>query len=173
MYKKIHTSKYEGNLKITSEEENEEYIEEAKKLYGENKYNSARDVLNKAWPSKKAKDEYKYNKYYQLVGIWESYEFIDKEYSMMNFRTMYFLNGNDDYCLYYEGKNQKYDGFQKPGYDALNYRYYYIKDDIIYMSNKDDGSYEPYYKIEFINDIDMKLLDLKNKNKEINFQRRD
>ena len=173
MYKKIYTSKYPGNLSLTSEEEQEDYIAEAKKLYSENKYNSARDLLSKAWPNEKAKEEYKSNPYYQLVGIWESYEFIDKDYNYMNFRSFYFLNGNDDYCLLYEAKNMKYDGFKKPGYDKLSSRYYYIKDDIIYMSNKDNGDYEPYYKIVNLDAVEFKLLDLKNKNKTITFQRRD
>ena len=173
MYKNIYTSKYEGKLTLTSEEQQEEYIEEAKKLYAENKYNSARDLLSKAWPNEKAKEEYRYNQYYLLVGIWESYEFIDKNYTNMNFRSMYFLNGNDDYCLFFEAKNKKYDGFKKPGYQDLNYRYYHIKDDIIYMTNKENGDYEPYYKIVNLNAIELKLLDLKNKDKVITFQRRD
>ncbi len=173
MYEKIFKSKYNTDIKKTSSDDEDKYIEDALKLYEDNKYNSALDTLNHAWPNNKAKSIYKQYKYFKLSGIWESYSFLGDDHKKVDFYAFYFLSNNDNYCLMYSIKNQVYDGFKKPSFGDLNRRYYYIKDDIIYMSNKDDGSYEPYYKIEFINDIDMKLLDLKNKNKEINFQRRD
>ena len=173
MYKKIFKSKYNADIKKTTSEDEEKYIEEALELYKDNKYNSALDKLNHAWPNSKAKSLYRQYKYFKLSGIWESYTFLGNDHKKIDFYAFYFFSDNDKYFLMYSIKNQVYEGFKKPSFGDLNRRYYYIKDDIIYMSNKDDGSYEPYYKIEFIDDIDMKLLDLKNKNKEIIFQRRD
>lgn len=173
MYENIYKSRYDTNIKKTTEEEELEYIDKAMELYDENKYNSAIDMLNHAWTNNKAKEYYdKYN-YFKLAGIWESYGFLDKDFTKMDFHALYFLGNNDDYCLIYSAKNQIYDGFKKPVYSDLSRRYYYIKDDIIYMSSKEDGKYEAYYKIELINDIDLKLIDLKDKNKELSFQRRD
>ncbi len=173
MYRDLFSYKYVNTIPITSSEEQEKYFEEAVKYYEEGQFNHALDKLNHAWPNEKAKVEYESKKYYQLVGAWENYEFIDKEYKKMNYRTMYFLSNNDSYMLYYEKKNQDYEGFTKPTFPNLSNRYYYIKDDIIYLSSKENGEYEPIYRIDSLDRLDLRLIDLKNKNKVYNFQRRD
>lgn len=173
MFKELYQSRYTKPIKITSEEEQREYINQALEMYKDSKYNAASDLLDHAWPNDEAKKLFKTMPYLHLTHIWESYDFTDKTYTKVNYLIFYFLTDNDEYCLYYQSKNQVYDGFQKPSLTDLSHRYYYIDGDIIYMSSKEDGSYEKYYRIISINEMEMKLEDLKNKNKVLNFQRRE
>lgn len=170
MYKNLKSVGYKPNIIKTSDEQKKDYLKEAEKLYEEGQVSKAFDTLNKAWTLQEAKETYNNNPYYKLMISWETYVFKDKEMKDMNYYSLLFIR-DANYFLK-TNKRGIFGEFTKPNnvndYDKV---YYYIKNDIIYTSTREKGTYKETYKITYIDDDHLNLTDLKDK-KEYKFVRR-
>lgn len=162
MYNDLKNIGYSSNVETLSDNEKKDNLEEAKKLYDEGKIAESLNLINKSWTLKEAKEFYNNSKYYNILSSWERYEFLDKKLEKIAYINIDFLPSSSE--LYQITKKGKYNSdFTKPmpfeGYDNLHY---YIKDDIIYTSTKENGKYKETYKIEYLSDDYMTLYEYKN-----------
>lgn len=170
MYKELKTITKTTSLNLVSAKTKEEYLKQADQLYNEGQISQAFNYLNKAWNTEEAKKTYQNNKYYKLINSWEAYKFLDDQHKKVEYYSFFFIsNVNYFYQIIVE---DNYQDFEKPN-DLSKYekKYYYIKDDIIYISNYDNGKYKETYQIESINEERLTLIDIETKEK-LNFAKR-
>lgn len=170
MYKELKTITKTTSLNLVSAKTKEEYLKQADQLYSEGQISQAFNYLNKAWNTEEAKKTYQNNKYYKLINSWEAYKFLDDQHKKVEYYSFFFIsNVNYFYQIIVE---DNYQDFEKPN-DLSKYekKYYYIKDDIIYISNYDNGKYKETYQIESINEERLTLIDIETKEK-LNFAKR-
>lgn len=137
----IETSKYDTL-------DTDQYINEAREKYNAGYISEAYEKLNKIWPSEKAKEEYKNNKYYQIINNWEMYRTVgDNKIIQESF--IFTASANVLYVASKEGELNNIENITMNEYTTY---YYYIKDGIIYISESKDGKYKKGYTIESINE---------------------
>lgn len=166
LFKDLKEHKYNTDIITIPKSTKKEYINSAKKHYQEGNIGLAYEELNKAWNIKEAKEEFNNNKYYNLINTWESknIRYEDKEENdTIDYQSiLFYFNVN---YLYKINKTGKYSEFKKPEMEEYKKLYYYVKDDIIYTSTKEDGTYKETYKIEELKKDYLSLTDLKNNKK--------
>ena len=159
MYKTLKTYAFTNKLDYISESEKKSELEEAKKLLKEGHVSKSYEKLGNAWTLEEAKTFYKENRIYEILDIWERYEFKDKELNKIDYHILDFLINTN----YYETatKSGEYEKFDKTiNIDAYKKVYYYIKDNYIYTS-KDEKKYTKTYYVQYVNKYDLHLKDLK------------
>lgn len=163
---------YNDEITTFTEEEVNNYLKQAQDEYAEYDYIKATETLNRIWSYSVAQNEYKQNEYYNLANFWEDYEFVDSEKTRVNYRSIIFYS-NRNYLGIVLVEDSLLEKFEKPTIDEFTRKYFQIKEDIIYFSSKEDGSYKPKYQIKEITSETLTLIDLEDNNKEYEFQRRD
>ena len=163
MFKELNGKKYETQIKETPKEEKIKKLEEAKTQYKEGNIAKAFNFLCEAWNLEEAKIEYKDNPFYQILGSWESYEVVENKENT-KYTNFYFMNYASE--LYIATKEDKIEGFEKPTVDEYKTYDILVKDNYIYVKNK-NNKYEKKYEILTIGPYE---LTLKDKNKRYNLQ---
>lgn len=170
LYKDLKTLSGEYSMDYINEDTKKEHLEEATTLYENGEIAKAFNELNKAWTLKEAKETYAKNPHYKLIRIWEAYEFEEEQRENVTYTSIAFLS---NYNYFYRiVVTDKYAGFEKPS-DLTKYEkiYYYVKEDIIYTSNYENGKYKETYQITSINEERLSVIDI-SKEKTINFVKR-
>ena len=160
MYKSLKSYAFSNTLDYISDKEKKNNLEEAKRLLSEGYVSKSYEKLGNAWTLTEAKEFYSENKVYEILDLWERYEFKDSELNKVDYHIMDFLINTN----YYESatKSGEYENFDKTiDYDAYSKTYYYIKDNYIYTS-KDEKKYTKKYYIQYLDKDDLHLKDLKN-----------
>lgn len=160
MYKSLKSYAFSNTLDYISDKEKKNNLEEAKRLLSEGYVSKSYEKLGNAWTLTEAKEFYSENKVYEILDLWERYEFKDSELNKVDYHIMDFLINTN----YYESatKSGEYENFNKTiDYDAYSKTYYYIKDNYIYTS-KDEKKYTKKYYIQYLDKDDLHLKDLKN-----------
>ena len=163
MFKDLNGKKYTTKIKEISKEEKLKKLEEAKRQYKEGNIAKAFNDLCEAWTLKEAKEEYKNNPFYQILGSWESYEQVENKENT-KYTNFYFMNYASE--LYIATKEDKIEGFEKPTVDEYKTYEVLIKDDYVYIKNK-KNKYEKKYEIIAISQYTLTLQD---NDKRYNFQ---
>lgn len=171
MYQDLRSSRSEDELELQSNEDMQKTLTEAKKDYEEGNIGYAFDKLGTCWTLDEAKEFFQNNQYLNLINNWETYEYTDMKNSKIAYHSITFINGAN----YYLGitKEGEVSNFTKPDnimdYDTV---YFKLKDDIIYTSKSDNGTYKKKYEVKNIDKLHFNVKDLEN-NKEYNFIRGD
>ena len=163
MLKDLNGKKYATKIKEISKEEKLKKLEEAKTQYKEGNIAKAFNALCEAWSLKEAKEEYKNNPFYQILGSWESYEQVENKENT-KYTNFYFMNYASE--LYIATKEDKIEGFEKPTVDEYKTYEVLVKDDYVYIKNK-KNKYEKKYEIIAISQYTLTLQD---NDKRYNFQ---
>lgn len=163
MFKDLNGKKYATKIKEISKEEKLKKLEEAKTQYKEGNIAKAFNTLCEAWSLKEAKEEYKNNPFYQILGSWESYEQVENKENT-KYTNFYFMNYASE--LYIATKEDKIEGFEKPTVDEYKTYEVLVKDDYVYIKNK-KNKYEKKYEIIAISQYTLTLQD---NDKRYNFQ---
>ena len=147
-------------LNYTSEKDIEKYMKLAQEEYDKGNISVSFDYINKIWNKEEAKTFYNYHKELWLVKPWEHFTITDDKRPRITYRSLLFHNGVN---YYLETLTKEYkDVFEKPTnmskYDLV---YYYVKDDIIYTSDIEDGTYTKRFKIVKIENTSVHLFDYK------------
>lgn len=163
MYDTLKEIGYKSNIKKESKEEKLKKIEEAKTLYDEGKISKSINVLNLAWDLEEAKETFNTRKYYNILKSWERYEYINSKTEEVYYENISFDYDSNTYShALIKSKYNK--DFKKPSYpDDYDTLYYYIKDDIIYTSDKESGKYKETYKITYLDSENLDMINLKTK----------
>ena len=133
----------------------EKYLNEAKENYKNGYISAAHENLNLIWPSEIAKEEYNNNKLYKIIKSWSAYSVSKKDNIMVN--SFLFTTGiNAVYICEKEGTQDSAPNLSMGDYTLY---YYYIKDDIIYLSKDKNGEYKKGYTIIDIEQNSLKLKD--------------
>ena len=154
LYKDLNGKKYDTKIKMTSREKKLEYLEKAKQYYKEGNIAYAYNYLSNAWNLPEAKEEYKNNPYYKLIGSWEMANANEKEKTMI-YTNFHFLKFNS--ILYTATKEGKIEGFEKPGINEFTSHDIQIKNDKIYIKDKKTNKFEPIYDIITIEEYKITL----------------
>lgn len=154
MYKELNGKKYNTEIVETSREKKLEYLEEAKKYYQEGNIATAYNYLANAWNIPEAKEEYKNNPYYKLIGSWEMAN-VHSDNEKMDYTNLVFLKFNS--YLYTGTKTDKIDGFEKPPMNEYILEEIQIKNDKVYIKNKKTNKYEATYDIIKIEEYNITL----------------
>ena len=170
MKTKLSNKRYYEKLDMQSEKEIQNNLEEAKKAYDKGNIAISFDYINRIWDEPDAKSFYDSHKYLGLIKAWEHFTVTEDKKTRISYRSLLFYH-NSNY--YFETLvKEYYEGFTKPNdlsvYDKV---YYYVKDDIIYTSDKENGTYKERYKIISIEKTQLKVFDYKYK-KDYIFTRR-
>jgi hypothetical protein len=157
-------------LEYTSDKEAKEYLEQADKEYQAGNLAKSFDYINKIWNRKEAKEYFKEHPYLELIKSWEYVNITDTEPKKITYRSLLFYENYNFFFEIYQKRN--YEGFERSN-NITDYTqvYYYLKDDIIYTSDKTDGTYEKRFKIKKVERHQITLFDYKYK-KEYVFNRR-
>ena len=147
MFKALNGKNYEEQPKLISDEEKNEHISLAREYYNKGQLVNAYNELAQAWTLQEAKDEFKNNKYYYLLNEWESFQVLNNQ-EEVKYDGFLFYTFNS--TMYTATKTDKIEGFTEPDLDKYTSKYYYIKNDCIYTSKDQDGSYKKEYKIKEI-----------------------
>jgi hypothetical protein len=157
-------------LDYTSEKQVQETLKLAQEEYDKGNISISYNYINKIWNRKEAKDFYKNHPKLGIIKSWEHFTITKDKRDRITYRSLLFHH-NTNYFLEILTK-EYYDGFEKPQ-NMLDYEqvFYYVKDDIIYTSDKEDGTYKERFKIKKIENTSIKLFDYKYK-KDYIFTRR-
>lgn len=140
------------NYKTLNEEQ---YLKESRENYEKGYISQAYESLNYIWPSDKAKVEYDNNKLYKIIKSWSAYSVSKKGNIVIN--SFLFTTGtNAVYICEKEGTKEEAPGLTMADYTLY---YYYIKDDIIYLSKDKNGEYKKGYTIKKIEQSNLILDD--------------
>lgn len=159
LYRELKKVNNTSSIELIPEETKKESINEAEKLYSEGNVSEAFDKLNYAWNLEEAKKVYNQNKYYKLINSWEAYKFIDKDQKEVKYYNLLFISGEK--FFYQIITKDEYKDFTKPD-DLTKYekKYYKLKEDILYISDYENGNYKPTYQIISITEERMEMKDL-------------
>lgn len=147
LFNDLNGKKYKDEPKLTSDEDKKKYLDSAALAYEEGKISSAYDLLNMAWTLNEAKKTYQNNNLYNIINEWESYE-VSADGKSLTYTKIMFYSFSD--TMYIATKTDKVDGFQKPSMlDYKSYNYY-IKDNYIYLDEKNNGNYKKTYLIDYL-----------------------
>lgn len=157
-------------LDYTSEEDIKNNLQLAKEEYEKGNMSISLNYLNRIWNTKEAKDYYNSHQELGLIKSWEHYTITEGERDRVTYRSLLFHH-NTNYFLEILTK-QYNDTFEKPqnmnDYEQI---YYYVKDNIIYTSDTEDGTYKERFKILKVENTTIKVFDYKYK-KEYKYTRR-
>ena len=163
LFNDLNGKKYKDEPSLTSDEDKKKYLDSAVLAYEEGKISSAYDLLNMAWTLNEAKNTYQNNNLYNIINEWESYE-VSADGKSLTYTKIMFYSFSD--TMYIATKTDKVDGFQKPGMlDYKSYNYY-IKDNYIYLDEKNNGNYKKTYLIDY---LDNEYLTIIKRNKTYKF----
>lgn len=169
-YTTLKTKSYTNELVRIDNKTKKKAIEEAKKLYKENKIAEAHEKLCTSWDLKEAQEEHKNNKYYNLINSWERTEYTLDIPERVNY-TSFIFNSGVNYYIEQKVSDLSED-FEKPTtLENYNVIYYRVENDIIYTSNREKGYYEKKYKINDVDDKYLQITDIKT-NKKYTYSRR-
>lgn len=171
LYNDLKNTSFLSEMIITDDNELLENLNKAREEYVKGNIGIALNYLNLAWSLEEAKEEYNNNAYYNLINTWEVYDFKDDELTYATyFNNIFILNYN-----YYLSSSASglYAVLEKPTSFA-DYKnvYYYLKDDIIYTAEQEDGKYTKKFKINYISANFLRVTDLSN-NKDYEYIRGD
>ena len=157
-------------LDYTSEKDIKENLRLAQEEYDKGNISISYNYINRIWNTKEAKDFYNSHKELGIIKSWEHFKITDDKRDRITYRSLLFHH-NVKYFL--EILTKEYDDvFEKPTNMAhYEQTYYYIKDDIIYTSDKEDGTYTKRFKIISVEHTSFKLFDYKY-NKDYTYTRR-
>ena len=157
-------------LDYTSEEDIKNNLQLAKEEYEKGNMSISLNYLNRIWNTKEAKDYYNSHQELGLIKSWEHFTITEGERDRVTYRSLLFHH-NTNYFLEILTK-QYNDTFEKPqnmnDYEQI---YYYVKDNIIYTSDTEDGTYKERFKIIKVENTSLKVFDYKYK-KDYIFTRR-
>lgn len=140
-------------VKLASNEKVEEYINNAKKELSDNNYSKSLNYINNVWSKDEAKELYNVCNYYEFIKTWDNYEKKDDTY-IYSIMTLY--AGSDSLYIAKKESKEKYEDIVNSDYTEYKY---YIKDDIIYISDN-DKNYKEYAKIKSLSKNKL-VLDIK------------
>ena len=100
--------------------------------------------------------------YLGIIKSWEHFVITEGTKERITYRSLLFYHNSN---FFYETLIKEYnDNFEKPNsLDRYEKVYYYVKDDIIYTSDKEDGTYKERFKIKEISKVKLHLFDYKYK----------
>lgn len=159
MYTTLKEIVFTDKLDLIDNKTKQKYIEEANKLYQEEKYAEAHNQLCKAWNLPEAKKIHEENDYYHLINLWEHFKITDEEPAIITYRNLYFYSNSE--TLYRIKETAEFENFEKPT-DLTNYEelLYKIEDNIIYTKVSENSKYKATYEIESVNEYELKIIDL-------------
>lgn len=136
--------------KITSDEEKQKYLKDAKTAYEEGRISDSYNLLTKCWTLDEAKEYYSKGKYYKLFNEWEyraqnNKELTIKKITIFDVTSLLFT-------YEYKGPVADYKEPKAKEYNDVNFR---VKDDIIYVEVEND--FQPKYKIISLEDEELIL----------------
>lgn len=157
-------------LDYISEEDTKEYLTLAQEEYEKGNMSISYNYVNKIWNKKEAKEFYNTHKELGLIKSWEHSTITQDKRDRITYQSILFHH-NTNYFLEILVKEYS-DNFEKPQ-NMNNYEqvYYYVKENIIYTSDKEDGKYKKRFKILEIENTSLVLFDYKY-NKEYKYTRR-
>lgn len=157
-------------LDYISDKDAESYLTKAQEELEQGNVALSLNYINKIWNRKEAKDFYNRNSELGIVKSWEHFIITEDKRDRITYRSLLFHH-NTKYFLEILTK-EYYDVFEKPiDMGAYDMSYYYVKDDIIYTSDKENGTYVKRFKIMSVENSSFKLFDYKY-NKEFTYNRR-
>ncbi len=157
-------------LDYTSEKDVKKYLKLAEEEYNKGNVSVSYNYINKIWNRKEAKEFYNTHKELGIVKSWEHFIITEGKNQKITYRSLLFHH-NTNYFLEILDKDE-YKDYEKPK-DMSEYTpvFYYVKDGIIYTSDKEDGKYTERFKILEVENTSLKLFDYKYK-KEFTYSRR-
>ena len=162
MFATLNGKKYE-DVELVSLDEKKAILDEAKKLYDEGYISNAYDMCQKAWPLDEAKVFFNESNLFKIVNQWEYKNLVDNS-KKMNYIGIVFLSLNN--AAYMTDTTVKVEEYIKPSLTDYDIYYYRIKDNVLCMSEKNDGKCKYEYEILDVSDS---ILTLKKNNKEYKF----
>lgn len=149
-------------IKYQSEKEIKDNLKNAKKEYEKGNISISFNYLNKIWDTKEAKEYYEQNQYLGLIKSWSHFTITDDKKPRITYRSLLFYH---DSKVFYEALiKEYYESFEEPtSLDVYEPVYYYVKNDIIYTSDKENGTYKERFKIKEITKLKVHLFDYKYK----------
>lgn len=157
-------------LDYTSEKDIKENLRLAQEEYDKGNISVSYNYINRIWNTKEAKDFYNTHKELGIIKSWEHFTITDDKRDRITYRSLLFHH-NTNYFLEILVK-EYYDTFEKPknmnDYEKV---FYYVKDNIVYTSDTEDGTYKQRFKIMEVESTSFKLFDYKYK-KEYKYTRR-
>lgn len=166
----LDSKRFYSILDYISDKDANEYLKKAEEEYNKGNVSISLNYINKIWNRKEAKEFYDSHQNLGIVNSWEHFIITEGTRDKITYRSLLFHH-DANYYLEILTK-QYYDNFEKP-MNTLDYDqvFYYVKDDIIYTSDKEDGTYIKRFKIMKIERTSFKLFDYKYK-KEFTYTRR-
>lgn len=166
----LENKRFYALIDYTKEEDVKKYLKEAQKELDNGNIALSLNYINKIWNRKEAKDFYAKNPELGIIKSWEHFIISNDKRKRITYRSLLFHH-DAKYFLEILTK-EYYDSFEKPiDMAAYEMSYYYLKDDIIYTSSKEDGTYKKRFKILSVENTSFKLFDYKY-NKEFTYNRR-
>ena len=162
MFATLNGKKYE-DVELVSLDEKKAILDEAKKLYDDGYISNAYDMCQKAWPLDEAKVFFNESNLFKIVNQWEYKNLVDNS-KKMNYIGIVFLSLNN--AAYMTDTTVKVEEYIKPSLTDYDIYYYRIKDNVLCMSEKNDGKCKYEYEILDVSDS---ILTLKKNNKEYKF----
>lgn len=160
MKKDLEEKRFYTTLDYTSEEDVKKNLKLAQEEYDKGNMSISFNYINKIWNRKEAKEFYANHPKLKLINFWENSIITKDKRDRITYRSILFIH-NANYFLEIEVKEYN-DTFEKPNnmsdYDLI---YYYMKDDIIYTSDKEDGTYKKRFKITELENENMTVYDYK------------
>lgn len=157
-------------LDYTSETDIKKNLELAASEYEKGNISISYNYINKIWNTKEAKEFYNNHPELGIVKSWEHFNITDDARPRIHYRSILFHHDTNYFLEMYT--KQYNDNFEKPqnmtDYEKI---YYYVKDNIIYTSDKEDGTYKERFKIIKVENTSLKVFDYKYK-KEYKYTRR-
>ena len=145
-----------------SDKEINSNLKKAKEEYDKGNVSVSYNYINKIWDTKEAKDFYNTHPSLGIIKSWEHFVITDGSKERITYRSLLFYHNSN---FFYETLIKEYnDKFEKPNsLDRYEKVYYYVKDDIIYTSDKENGTYTKRFKIKKVEKVKLYLFDYKYK----------
>lgn len=149
-------------LTYQNDKEIKSYLKKAKEEYNKGNIAKSYDSINKIWDTEEGKNFFNTHPYLGIIKSWEHFVITEGTKDKITYRSLLFYHNSN---FFYETLIKEYnDNFEKPNsLDRYEKVYYYIKDDIIYTSDKEDGTYKERFKIKEITKVKLHLFDYKYK----------
>lgn len=166
----LESKRFYSVLDYISDKDAKEYLKKAQEELDNGNPSVSLNYINKIWNRQEAKNFYNKNEELQVIKSWEYFTFTNDKRKRITYHSLLFHH-NANYFLEILTK-EYYDSFEKPSdLGAYEVVFYYVKDDIIYTSDKVDGTYKERFKILSVERTSFRLFDYKYK-KEYTYTRR-